>query len=332
MTGGHPPIALTMGDPAGVGPDITVTAWRTLKDSGPVFFVIGDPALYGDSVQAISAPEEAAHVFPDALPVLPLALAASVVRGKPDTVNAAAIIASIEQAVALTVSGQAAAVVTNPISKAVLKGAGFTHPGHTEFVADLLKDLPQQGPRGPVMMLAGDGLRVVLATIHMPLKDAIAALTPGRICDVARVTLAALTRDFGIAQPRLAIAGLNPHAGEDGHIGREEIDIVRPAADRLRAEGHDVTGPLPPDGMFHAEARARYDAALCLYHDQGLIPLKTLDFWGGVNVTLGLPVVRTSPDHGTAFDIAGTGMARADSLINAIRLASDTAHRRASSA
>lgn len=329
MTTRRLPIALTMGDPSGIGPEITLKAWQALKDTGPVFFVIGDAALYGASARPVGSPGDAAAVFSSALPVLPHPLAARASPGQPDKANAAAIIASIEQAVAFCASGDAGGVVTNPISKSVLKAAGFAHPGHTEFVAELVRSMPFEGPRGPVMMLAGEGLRVVLATIHLPLKDAIAALSPERIVAVARVTLDALARDFGIRRPRLALAGLNPHAGEEGHIGREEIDIIRPAADRLRAEGHVVTGPLPPDAMFHAEARTRYDAALCLYHDQGLIPLKTLDFWGGVNVTLGLPIVRTSPDHGTAFDIAGTGVARAESLINAIRMAGRIADRRA---
>ncbi|MEN0651838.1 MULTISPECIES: 4-hydroxythreonine-4-phosphate dehydrogenase PdxA [Hyphobacterium] len=322
------PVAVTQGDPAGIGPEITHAAWRALKDGGPVFFVIGDPSLYGGTAREIKAAAEASRVFADALPVLSSPLAVPAVPGRPDARNAPSTISSIERAVGLTVAGDACGVVTNPIAKSVLREAGFGHPGHTEFVADLTADLPVDSARGPVMMLAGPSLRVALVSIHKPLRDAIASLTADRIAHVVRVTFEALKRDFGIDAPRLALAGLNPHAGEGGHIGREEIEIITPAADALRADGFDIAGPLPPDAMFHAEARAGYDAAICLYHDQGLIPLKALDFWNGVNVTLGLPIVRTSPDHGTAFDIAGTGVARADSLIAAIRLAAEMGRRR----
>ena len=323
------PLAVTMGDPAGVGPEITRAAWSALRESGPAFFVIGDPALYGDEAAPIGSPQEAASLFPGKLPVLPLSLASEAQAGQPSGANADAVITSIEQAVALAADGQAGGVVTNPIAKSVLYSAGFAHPGHTEFVATLTGDLPFDGPRGPVMMLAGDKLRVALVSIHQPLREAIAGLTTDTIAHTARITHDALKRDFGIAAPRLALAGLNPHAGEGGALGREEIEIVAPAAALLRADGIDITGPLPPDAMFHEEARAKYDAAICLYHDQGLIPFKALDFWGGVNVTLGLPIIRTSPDHGTGFDIAGQGQARADSLVAAIRLAADMAARRA---
>lgn len=322
------PLAVTMGDPAGVGPEITLAAWNALRDSAQSFFVIGDPALYGEHAQTISSPEDAIATFSSALPVLPLSLAQDVMAGTPNTDNAAAIIESIRQAVALAADGQAAGLVTNPIAKSVLYAAGFDHPGHTEFVADLTAQLPLAGVRGPVMMLAGEKLRVSLVSIHTSLKEAISSLNAEAIIHTARVTHQALRQDFGIETPRLAMAGLNPHAGEGGSLGREEITIVTPAIERLRADGLDVTGPLPPDAMFHEEARAGYDVAICLYHDQGLIPFKALDFWGGVNVTLGLPVIRTSPDHGTGFDIAGTGKARADSLIAAIRMASDMAARR----
>lgn len=322
------PVAVTQGDPAGIGPELTRAAWRVLKDTGPVFFVIGDPSLYGPDAAEIATPSEAASAFADAIPVLPSRLAVHARPGQPDGRNAPATISSIERAVGLTVAGDACGVVTNSISKSVLREAGFTHPGHTEFVAELTADLTMEGTRGPVMMLAGPSLRVALVSIHLPLRDAIDALTVDRIARVARVTHEALKRDFGIPSPRLALAGLNPHAGESGHIGTEEIEIVAPAAEALRAEGIDIAGPLPPDAMFHAEARAGYDAAICLYHDQGLIPLKALDFWNGVNVTLGLPIVRTSPDHGTAFDIAGKGIARADSLIAAIALAAEMGRRR----
>lgn len=322
------PVAVTQGDPAGIGPEITRAAWRALKDGGPVFFVIGDPSLYGPDAAGIAAPSDASGTFQRALPVLPSRLAVPARPGVPDGRNAPATVSSIERAVGLTVAGDACGMVTNPIAKSVLREAGFTHPGHTEFVAELTADLPVDGARGPVMMLAGPSLRVALVSIHLPLREAIASLDAARIQHVARVTHEALKRDFGIEAPRLALAGLNPHAGENGHIGREEIEIITPAADALRADGLDIAGPLPPDAMFHAEARAGYDAAICLYHDQGLIPLKALDFWNGVNVTLGLPIVRTSPDHGTAFDIAGKGIARADSLIAAIKLAADMGRRR----
>ncbi|WP_394692072.1 4-hydroxythreonine-4-phosphate dehydrogenase PdxA [Hyphobacterium sp.] len=323
------PLALTMGDPAGVGPEITIAAWTALKDSGPAFFVIGDPALYDGPVKVIQTPAQAADFFSTALPVLPALLQKPAIAGKADSAHAAAILSSIEMAVELSASGLASGLVTNPISKSVLYAAGFKHPGHTEFVAMLTQNLKQSGPRGPVMMLAGKHLRVALVSIHTSLKEAISGLNAEAIIQTARVAAYTLQQDFGITSPRLALAGLNPHAGEGGSLGREEITIITPAADALRADGIDIVGPLPPDAMFHEEARAKYDAAICLYHDQGLIPFKALDFWGGVNVTLGLPVIRTSPDHGTGFDIAGKGIARADSLIAAIQLAADMAARRA---
>ncbi|PIW31668.1 MAG: 4-hydroxythreonine-4-phosphate dehydrogenase PdxA [Rhodobacterales bacterium CG15_BIG_FIL_POST_REV_8_21_14_020_59_13] len=323
------PLALTMGDPAGVGPEITCAAWQALKDEGPAFFVIGDPALYDGPAETIQTPAQAKAVFSRALPVLPVLLSRPMVPGEANGAHAAAILSSIEKAVEIAASGIAGGIVTNPVSKSVLYAAGFRHPGHTEFVARLTQKLKQAGPRGPVMMLAGEKLRVALVSIHTSLKEAIAGLSADAIIHTARVTAHALQTDFGIRSPRLALAGLNPHAGEGGSLGREEITIISPAANALRADGVDISGPLPPDAMFHEEARARYDAAICLYHDQGLIPFKALDFWGGVNVTLGLPVVRTSPDHGTGFDIAGKGVARADSLIAAIRLAADMAARRA---
>lgn len=323
------PLALTMGDPAGVGPEITTAAWNALKDSGPAFFVIGDPALYDSPVKVIQSPTQAADIFSTALPVLPVLLRKPAIPGAADSANAAAILSSIETAVELSASGTASGLVTNPVSKSVLYAAGFKHPGHTEFVAMLTQNLKQSGPRGPVMMLAGKQLRVALVSIHTSLKEAISGLNAEAIIHTARITAYTLQQDFGIKAPRLALAGLNPHAGEGGSLGREEITIIEPAANALREVGIDIVGPLPPDAMFHEEARAKYDAAICLYHDQGLIPFKALDFWGGVNVTLGLPVIRTSPDHGTGFDIAGKGVARADSLIAAIRLAADMAARRA---
>ena len=319
------PLVLTMGDPAGVGPEITARAWEALRHTGPAFVVAADPALTGKyaSIQIVPTPDTAS--FADRLPVLPVPLTHAPQPGTPDGANAAAVIASIETAVRLAQAGLAAGIVTNPISKAVLKSAGFAHPGHTEFLAALTGVAG-----GEVMMLASPDLRVVPVTIHVSLRQALESLTTASIVAVTRITAAALRRDFGIAAPRLAMAGLNPHAGEQGHMGDEERTIIQPAIDILRAEGLDVTGPHPPDTMFTAEARRHYDVAICQYHDQALIPLKTLDMWGGVNVTLGLPIVRTSPDHGTAFDIAGRGIANPASLIAAIRMADEIARNRAS--
>ncbi|WP_316013090.1 4-hydroxythreonine-4-phosphate dehydrogenase PdxA [Roseobacter sp. HKCCA0434] len=314
-------LALSLGDPAGIGPELAVAAWRA--GAGP-FVVIGSAAV----LEAAGAPVvRVAHVdasaWPERLPVIDIPLPAPVVPGTPDPANAPAVIESIARGAALAQSGEASALVTAPISKKVLKdGGGFAHPGHTEFLAHL------SGAPRPVMMLAGPDLRVVPVTIHIPLADVPEALTPQLLDETIRVTEAGLRRDFGLDRPRLAIAGLNPHAGEGGVMGRQEIEVIAPVLARLRAEGFDLTDPLPADTMFHAAARSRYDAAICMYHDQALIPLKTLSFDDGVNVTLGLPFVRTSPDHGTAFDIAGRGIARPDSLIAAIRLAQEMAERR----
>lgn len=316
-------LALTMGDPAGIGGELTVNAWRALRHTGPAFTAIDDPArLIGIPVRAVRTLAEAAAVFPDALPVLPLALAAAVVPGRPDPANAAAIIESIERAVQLARTGEAAAVVTNPISKAVLYAAGFPHPGHTEFLGALTRCAH------PVMMLANDFLRVVPVTVHVGLRAALDRLTTAAIVATARITAAALRDQFGIPAPRLAVAGLNPHAGEGGAMGDEEARLIAPAIAALREDGIVVTGPHPPDTMFTPAARAAYDVAICMYHDQALIPLKTLDMASGVNVTLGLPIIRTSPDHGTAFDIAGRGIADPASLIAALRLAATLAGRR----
>jgi len=313
------PLALTMGDPAGVGGEIAVAAWAALRGSGPVFFAVDDPArlaALGAPVAEIGAPEAAAARFAEALPVLPEPLAAPAPPGRPDPLNAPAVIRAIERAVALARSGEAAAVVTNPINKkALYDGAGFAYPGHTEFLAAL------GGVERSVMMIATPELRVVPVTIHVSLAEAARSLTGAGIVETVRITHAALRRDFGIAAPRIAVAGLNPHAGEGGAMGREEIEIVGPALDRLRAEGIAVAGPLSADTMFHPAARAGYDVAICMYHDQALIPAKTLGFDKGVNVTLGLPFLRTSPDHGTAYDIAGTGRVDPSSLIEALRLA-----------
>ncbi len=312
-------IALTMGDPAGIGGEITRAAWLALHESGPAFMALDDPSRLASGgpvpVREVHSATEAAAVFPRALPVLRVDLRQPALAGRPDPDNAPAVIASIERSVRLAMAGEVQAVVTNPIAKSVLYAAGFAHPGHTEFLAALTGGLT------PVMMLVNDFLRVVPVTIHVSLRDALDQLgTPG-IVETARITAQALRRLFDIAQPRLALAGLNPHAGEQGTMGDEEARIIQPAIAALRADGLLVTGPHPPDTMFTPAARTGYDAAICMYHDQALIPLKTLDVASGVNVTLGLPIIRTSPDHGTAFDIAGTGRADASSLIAALRLA-----------
>ncbi len=329
----RPPLAVTMGEPAGIGGEIVLKAWAARREEAvPPFVVLDDPdrlqalgARIGlpVPVRAVAAPAEAAAAFATALPVLPLALAVPAVPGRPDAANGAAVIAAIDRAVDLVRAGQAAAMVTNPIQKSALYAAGFRHPGHTEYLAHLA-GLAEE----PVMMLAARGLRVVPVTIHVPLREAVERLTTAAIVHAGRVTAAGLARDFGIARPRLAVAALNPHAGEDGSMGREEIAIIAPAVAALRAAGIEATGPHPADTLFHAAARGGYDAALCMYHDQALIPLKTIDFDSGVNVTLGLPFVRTSPDHGTALDIAGTGRAGASSLIAALGMADAMARTR----
>ncbi|MGO8919101.1 MAG: 4-hydroxythreonine-4-phosphate dehydrogenase PdxA [Stellaceae bacterium] len=327
------PLALTMGEPAGIGGEVALQAWLRRGEAGvPPFFIIDDPArlerLAADlgwrvTLRRLDTPEQAGAAFAEALPVLPLVLPRPVAAGRPDPANASAVIEAIAAGAALAATTRAGALVTNPIQKEALYAAGFRHPGHTEFLAELA------GGAAPAMMLACPELRVVLVTIHQPLREALAALSVERIVATGRIAAAGLARDFGIARPRLAVAGLNPHAGEHGALGREEIDIIAPAVAELRALGIDAVGPAPADTLFHAAARRRYDAALCMYHDQALIPLKTIDFAGGVNVTLGLPFIRTSPDHGTALDIAGTGKADPTSLIAALKLAGDMAARRA---
>lgn len=324
-------LALTMGEPAGVGGELTLRAWQHLRASGPAFVALDNPERLSATARALGLDvpvrtvadmREAEAAFAQTLPVLPVRLRASVVAGRPDPANAPAVIDSIDRAIELVRSGAADAVVTNPIQKATLYAAGFPHPGHTEYLAAKAGGVPV------AMMLVCPELRVVPVSIHVSLREAVAGLSCGEIVSTARIALAALKRDFAIAAPRLAIAGLNPHAGEDGAMGREDIEIVKPALEMLRADGIDAAGPLPPDTMFAPRARARYDAAICMYHDQALIPLKTLDVDGGVNVTLGLPFVRTSPDHGTALDIAGKGLADPGSLIAALRLAQTLARNR----
>jgi 4-hydroxythreonine-4-phosphate dehydrogenase len=303
-----------------VGPEIAAKAFAALRGD-LTFFVVGDRRHFPNCVE-ISDPAEAAKA--DGLPLLHMDFPADAVAGKPDHANASGVIGSIETAVALTRSGKAAAVCTNPISKQVLiEGAGFAHPGHTEFLAEL------GGVEQSVMMLTAPELSVVPVTIHIALDKVRDALTAELLESTLRITCRALTRDFGIAAPRIAVAGLNPHAGEGGLMGREEIELIAPVLDGLRNQDFDIAGPLPADTMFHPPARARYDVAVCMYHDQALIPIKTLNFSAGVNVTLGLPFIRTSPDHGTAFDIAGTGVADATSLIEALRRARDMATARA---
>ncbi len=329
------PLALSMGEPAGIGPEITLKAWAARQtEQLPVFFAVGAPALYRQlatslgldvPLHEIASPEEAAGFFNRALPVLPLPLEADVEPGRLSPPNARAVMRSIDLACDLALAGRAAGIVTNPIHKRALYEAGLNLPGHTEYLA------ARTGGATPVMMLSCPGLRVVPVTVHEPLASVATSLTTAMIIEKGVILARALKHDLGIARPRIAVAGLNPHAGEEGHIGREEIDVIAPALDAIRNAGAEISGPLPPDTMFHAAARMRYDAALCMYHDQALIPLKTIDFEHGVNTTLGLPIVRTSPDHGTALDIAGRGVAHPGSLIEAIRLADEIARNRAAS-
>ncbi|HEY0418662.1 MAG TPA: 4-hydroxythreonine-4-phosphate dehydrogenase PdxA, partial [Acetobacteraceae bacterium] len=320
----------TMGDPAGIGGELSLKAWLARRGAAP-FVALDDPDRLADiarflgldvPIRTVNAAHAAGALFPDALPVLPIRLAAPPIPGEPDPANAPAVIASIEQATRLTLAGETAAVVTNPIHKSTLYGIGFPHPGHTEFLA-ALTDTPL-----PVMMLASPGLRVVPITVHASLARMLEMITVERITAVTRVTAQALRDHWNIPHPRIAMAGLNPHAGEDGTMGAEEITTIAPAIAQLRAEGLDVTGPFAADSLFTPEARSRYDVAMGMYHDQALIPLKTLDMHHGVNTTLGLPIIRTSPDHGTAFAIAGHGTANPTSLIAALDLAHTLATRR----
>jgi len=324
----HKALALTSGEPAGIGPDIALAAWLRRKELDlPPFYLLGDRAFFADRAKILgldvqladAVPEDASAVFADALPVMATGARATAQPGKPDDTSANAALSSIRHAVDHVRAGRASAVVTNPIAKSVLYRAGFRHPGHTEFLAELAAD-GGQAPQ-PVMMLWSPALAVVPVTIHLSLREALARLSTELILSTARIAAADLKAHFGLAQPRLALSGLNPHAGEDGSLGTEDIDIVAPAVETLRSEGIDARGPLPADTMFHAAARKTYDCAICMYHDQALIPIKTIAFEDAVNVTLGLPFIRTSPDHGTAFDIAGTGKANPSSLAAALRLA-----------
>ncbi len=323
------PLALTIGEPAGIGPDLSLAVWyRRAELNVPPFYIVGDPDFLrrragrlGVNVPITTAkPSAAAATFPSALPVAPLDLAISAEPGHPDRSSAPAAVASIRRAVADVMAGTAAAVVTNPVAKNVLYSWGFAEPGHTEFLATLVQEATGKALR-PVMMLWSPELAVVPVTIHLPLREIFAHLSTGLVVETGRIVARDLASRFRIARPRLAIAGLNPHAGENGALGEEDRTIVAPAVARLIADGIDARGPLPADSLFHEAARATYDVALCMYHDQALIPIKTLAFDHAVNVTLGLPFVRTSPDHGTAFDIAGTSKADATSLVSALRLA-----------
>ncbi|MDG4721238.1 MULTISPECIES: 4-hydroxythreonine-4-phosphate dehydrogenase PdxA [Thalassospira] len=328
------PIALTIGEPGGVGPELALKAWLKRKEQNLAPFCVLSPITIltraaeqlGQDIQikVVSDISETSRIFDDALPVLALDAGDSPpVCGVASAATADIVIESITKAVKLCEAGNASAVVTNPIQKSALYAAGFRHPGHTEFLAELA------GPGTvPVMMLANAKLRVVPLTIHIALTEVPKQLTPELIMEQCQITAAALQRDFGVEHPRLALAGLNPHAGEDGTMGTEEQTIMMPAINALRAKGLNVIGPMPADTMFHDEARENYDVALCPYHDQALIPVKTLDFHGGVNVTLGLPFIRTSPDHGTALNIAGKGIARPDSLIAALKMAAEMATKR----
>ncbi len=317
------PVAISCGEPAGIGPEIAAKAWEALKDSIPMLW-IGDPRHLPATVpwQEVADPSEASQICPHALPVLRLDFRGDTRCGIPDPKNAQGVIDAIETGVKLVSSGAASALCTAPIhKKALIEGAGFAYPGHTEFLAHLA------GRARVVMMLASEQLRVVPATIHIALKDVPGALTPSLLRETIQITADGLRRQFGIAHPRIAIAGLNPHAGEGGAMGQEELEWIAPLIEQLQSPEMTLTGPHPADTLFHAAARTRYDAAICMYHDQALIPIKTLDFDRGVNVTLGLPFIRTSPDHGTAFDIAGTGQANPSSMIEAVKMA----HRMATS-
>jgi len=332
------PIAVTMGDPGGVSGEISIKVWLSRADNGvPAFFLIDDPKRLSTlaerlgvdlAVHEITTPDQAVERFDDELPVLPITVPRHDCLGRGDPANARAVINSIDQALDHCLSGTAGAMVTNPIHKASLYEAEFAFPGHTEYLAHKCADAKEIPT--PVMMLTCADLRVVLATIHLPLRQVADSLNKKLIIDKLRLTADALRQDFGISAPRISVAALNPHAGEHGSLGTEELQILKPAVEQLKREGLDVAGPLPADTLFHEDARRTYDAVLCMYHDQALIPIKSLDFYGGVNVTLGLPIVRTSPDHGTAFDIAGKNKANPTSLTNALLLAGEIAHTRSS--
>ncbi|KAF0185314.1 MAG: 4-hydroxythreonine-4-phosphate dehydrogenase [Hyphomonadaceae bacterium] len=331
------PIIVSMGEPSGIAPEIAIKAWQILHATEHHFAIIGDAEPFlraadaaNIEIRIIADIAETAHYFPNALPILHTAkLNEKAILGRPSPKNAPAIIEAIKQAIGLVKEGNAKALVTLPIAKSVLYEAGFEFAGHTEFVAHEVRTMPFHHARGPVMMLGIDGLKVALVTIHAPISVVPSLLTIDKIMDVVRVVNSSLKNDFGIPNPRIALLGLNPHAGENGAIGREEMEIINPAAQLLREGGIDCSDALPADSAFSPHSRAHNDCFIAMYHDQGLIPIKALDFWGGVNVTLGLPIVRTSPDHGTGFDIAGKNIAKPDSLIAAIKMAADIADNRA---
>src|SRR6266700_7027292 len=323
------PLALTLGEPAGIGPDITFAAWRRRAELElPPFYLLADPTFVARRAEriapdvsiAVVEPAAAWAAFRTALPVVDIGVPVSAEPGQPDQSSAPAALAAIRRAVADVRAGAAMAMVTNPVAKNVLYRSGFPEPGHTEYLGKLVEESTGVASR-PVMMLWSPELAVVPVTIHLPLKDVIAHLSGDLVVETGRIVARDLRERFGIARPRIAVAGLHPHAGEDGALGDEDLTVVRPAVERLKAEGIEARGPLPADSLFHRAARASYDAALAMYHDQALIPIKTLAFDHAVNVTLGLPFVRTSPDHGTAFDIAGSGRADPASLIAALQLA-----------
>ena len=323
------PLALTLGEPAGIGPDLTIQLWRRRAELRlPAFYIIADPEFIKRRAQllglnvavSVVTPAQASETFARAMPIVSLDLPVTAAPGGPDASSAPAAIASIRRAVADVLAGKAAAIVTNPVAKNVLYRSGFAEPGHTEFLAKLVEEATGK-PTRPVMMLWSPELAVVPVTIHLPFKDVVTQLTSELVVETGRIVARDLTARFGISHPRIVVAGLNPHAGEQGALGDEDGTIVAPAVKRLQAEGVDAVGPLPADTLFHERARVSYDVALCMYHDQALIPIKTLAFEHAVNVTLGLPFVRTSPDHGTAFDIAGKGTADPSSLVAALTLA-----------
>ena len=331
-TGIPAPLAISIGDPAGIGPEIVAAAWAARVAEGlPPFFAIGDrravAAVWDGPIVALGAPGEAAGAFAHGLPLVQVDDPGDIVPGEPNYAGARCALDSLEIAVGLARNGFAGGIVSGPVSKAQLYAIGFNYPGQTEFVAERCGI----SANNAVMMLAGPSLRTVPVTVHTPIADVPRMLSIDLIVGKARITARALTRDFGIECPRLAFAGLNPHAGESGTLGREEVEIIRPAIEALKAEYVNVHGPLAADSMFHSAARSQYDAAICMYHDQALIPLKTLHFEDGVNVTLGLPIIRTSPDHGTAFGIAGKGLANPRAMIEAIRMAGACAARRLAS-
>ena len=321
------PLAVSIGDPAGIGAEVVAKSWEQRREAGlPPFFAVGDvaaiEAVWRGPIAVIGEPGDAFDYFDRALPVIRVA-GDGAVPGQPTLEGARNALDSLEFAVGLTRGGAASAVVTGPVSKRQLYAIGFTHPGQTEFVAERCG----VGTDSVAMMLAGPSLKVVPVTGHLPLSGVFAALTVEKIVAKGRAAIKGLQRQYGIASPRVAVAGLNPHAGEDGNLGREEIDTIIPAIAQLIEEGYDLIGPLAPDVMFHDRRRTEYDLALCMYHDQALIPLKTLHFDDGINITLGLPIVRTSPDHGTAFDIAGKDQALPGAMIAAIRTAGECAVR-----